>query len=73
MSDTVPVLKVGDRVRVMDTTTAREIGIANMRGVVVGVHGPGRWGDTVYRLKVDGGGLALVESSTLAKESTHAR
>jgi len=36
MSSTVPVFKIGERCQVMNTTTASEMGIQNLRGTING-------------------------------------
>ena len=65
MSDHIPKREVGDRVRVMDTTSAEQRGIAGMTGVVKGTLGAAPWGDVFYNVEADGGCCHKIEGSML--------
>lgn len=51
--DYIPTREIGDRVRIMDTTTNRYNKIANKHGVVVDIDKDEMWGGPVYIIKID--------------------
>ena len=63
MSATVPTRQIGDRVRIMDTRSAKEN--ANRLGQVVGLAARDEYGTNCYLVKLDGGGVVTISGSTL--------
>ena len=52
MSENLPEFKVGQRVRIMNTSTNQELGIANIRGKVVRILGGDKYTVLSSRAKV---------------------
>lgn len=72
MSESIPVFKMGDRVRVMQTDEMREKGLAGKRGTVLRMYrGKNGYGEDVQlcHVQVDGSSVEAIENTSLDWEN----
>lgn len=67
MSDTIPKLWTGDRVRVMDTTEMQQRSLANQRGIVIVAWSERKRGESIRmaRVQLERGAVTLAAESLM--------